>query len=248
MYSLLSASVLAIDLARHPRGVAVAHVVDRVLALTADDLTRLRGAGWPRRRARGQARVRARVLASCPDVARLHDLQGMLRREQPLADAYRAAVQVALDAVAAAWAGPTAEPADLRHLDGPWARALSSVPVSLPETPYREALRVLLEEVTRRDRQQWDLVVAAHAARRGQLRWSTLMHEACRAALEDGRERDVARAQLAAARALQLGGVGAGVHDEVQAVAMAVTAAVQAVCTGDLLDTSGLREAWLAAS
>src|SRR5206468_8711660 len=38
VYTLLSASILAIDLARHPSGTAVADTVDRVLALTAQDL------------------------------------------------------------------------------------------------------------------------------------------------------------------------------------------------------------------
>ena len=38
VYSLVSASVLACDLSRHPTGAAVADVVDRVLALGAEDL------------------------------------------------------------------------------------------------------------------------------------------------------------------------------------------------------------------
>jgi hypothetical protein len=70
------------------------------------------------------------------------------------------------------------------------------------------------------------------------------MHEACLAAHEAERVRDVARAQLAAARALNL---SLDADDpEFHAIAMAVTGSVQALCTDDLLDTSELREPWLA--
>jgi hypothetical protein len=63
------------------------------------------------------------------------------------------------------------------------------------------------------------------------------MHAACDAALQAGRVRDVARAQLAAARALSL------THTPVSrgAAALVLTGAVQAVCTRDLVppDVSG---------
>src|SRR3954451_19605947 len=65
MYSLVSAAVLACDLARHPSGAAVADVVDRVLVLGSTDL------GTP-----AGAAVRARVLsglAGAPRMSRLMD-------------------------------------------------------------------------------------------------------------------------------------------------------------------------------
>ena len=72
------------------------------------------------------------------------------------------------------------------------------------------------------------------------------MHNACQAAYDAQRLTDVARAQLGAARALRLSGASTGPH--AHAIAMAVTAAVQAVCTADLIDTTGLRGAWDAGS
>ena len=277
MYSLLSAGVLAIDLARHPSGVAVADVVDRVLALTPREVAGLRGPA--------PAAVRQRVLALCADAPRrstvlgglvvaltdglqggqagptavdalaesmaggLPDLFELLRREPPLSGAAPTAVQVALDATAAAWAGREAPLADLAALRAPWSEALDPVPPSLPDTPYGEALRTLLDQVSRRTPGQWQQVADAHGAQRGGLRWSTTMHEACREAHDAGRLMEVARAQLAAARALRLSGASTG--PDAHAVAMAVTAAVQATCTGDLLEggvTAALLSAWEAGS
>lgn len=270
MYSLLSASVLAIDLARHPNGAAVADVVDRVLALTPVECALM---GAP-----AQPSPRERVLAACSASARaaggpasgldghrspgvagasvaalsqtafggVLDVLDMLGREQPLVWLPADAKQVPLDAVLVAWAGSTAELGDVVLLRSPWLRAISPVPASLPETSYREALVVLLEEVNGRSSGQWQRVADAHRAHRGRMRWSKLMHQACRAAFDAGRLHDVARAQLAAARALRLS--VASTEIESHALAMSVTAAVQAVCTADLLDTSGLQEAWLAGS
>ena len=261
MYSLLSAGVLAIDLARHPSGLAVADVVDRVLALTPRELAALHEPA--------PEAVRRRVLAACGDAPRrstllggvaatvvdgspggqsrrtavdalaesmaggLPDLLEMLRREPPLSGTDPGAVQVALDAATAAWAGREATLDDLAALRAPWSGALDPVPPSLPDSPYGEALRTLLEQVSRRTPGQWQRVADAHGAHRGGLRWSTTMHEACRAAYEAGRLVEVARAQLAAARALRLSGASTG--PDAHAVAMAVTAAVQATCTRDLL-------------
>ncbi|MCW2599018.1 MAG: hypothetical protein JWM02_847 [Frankiales bacterium] len=261
MYSLLSASVLAIDLARHPSGVAVADVVDRVLALTPRELAGLHAPASPA--------VRERVLAACSDAPRMStlmrgvaatvadglpsvdvsrsivaalsetmtgglvDLLELLRREPPLHGADPDAAQVALDAVAAAWAGREADLADLAALRAPWSEGLDPVPPALPKASYDEALRSVLEEVSRRSPARWQLVADAHGAYRGALRWSTAMHEACRAAYDADRLVDVARAQLAAARALRLSGASTGV--EAHAIAMAVTAAVQATCTADLI-------------
>lgn len=203
---------MAIQLAQHPRGAQLADVVDRVLALTPEELQAL----------------------SPYDGSRPDDLpDGLLAVLESLAR--EGAPESALDAVAGVWLG---RPELAEH----WDRVLSPLPAVLPETPYAEDLRVLLEDVTRK--RSWGRVVDAHVARRGGLAWSTRMHEACRAAQEAGREREAARAQLAAARALSLS--TAKGHPDFHAIAMAVTACVQALCTKDLIDGSALREAWLA--
>ncbi len=271
MYFLSSASLLAIDLARHPSGAAVADVIDRVLALSAADVQALRdpapeaarlrvlaiGACQPRRSTLMEA-VTATLAEGLPSahtgrtvvealsetlLGGLDDVLDLLRREQPLSDAGAAAVQVALDAVVAAWVGRAAGLDDLLALQAPWVHGVSPIPPSLPETAYSGVLRVLLDEVGWRSPEQWQRVALAHRLGR---RWSRGMHPACQAAYDAGRLTEVARAQLAAARALRLSGASSGPHS--QAVAMAVTAAVQAVCTADLLDTTGLRGAWDAGS
>lgn len=285
MYSLVSASVLALDLSRHPSGAAVADAVDRVLCLTPDDVRALAAAASTDQRA-----VRTRLLEACAtaprmsrlmrgvaaDVAQglpspaqsqvllevlhetllggLQDLLGLLRREEPLCDPAlpEAGVQAALDAVAVAWAG-RAEGVDLGELAAlraPWAQALAPVPPALPEDGYGPGLpdlRRLLDAVARADDAVWRRVEQAHWSPPAGLRWSTAMHEASRAAVGSGRLVPVARAQLAAARALRLSGVGA--TPGASGAGMAVTAAVQATCLLDLLpaDCAGtLLGAWQA--
>ena len=260
VYTLVSAAVLACDLARHPSGAAVADVVDRVLVLGDADL------GTP-----AGAAVRERVLSSlagAPRMSRLMDgvtatlAEGLPDRatsgvllaaltETPiggLQDLHRmlqleGAGQVALDAVTVAWAGRLADLHDLHELQRPWREAVDPVP---PAPPSFTGLVELLEDVARRTPEQWARTVAAHAAHRGSLTWSRQVHEACRAAFHAGRLVQVARAQLAAARALRLSGVSTG--PDAHATAMAVTAAVQGLCTQDLLDTRWLRSAWEAGS
>ena len=272
MYSLVSASVLAIDLARHPSGAAVADAVDRVLALAPGELAGAEPAA---------ADVRARVRAACADEVRatsalydvtrglssglptveesralatalsasllgtLDDLLELLRHEEPLAGLPAAQAQVALDAVTAAWAGRSAELRDLAVLRAPWAGCVSVVPAPLPQRAWSGALRDLLDEVPRRTDEQWRRCLAAHRDRT-RPRWSGQVHEACVAAHEAGRTLEVARAQLAAARVLRLS--RASTLEDPQALAMVVTAAVQAVCTADLLDTTALLGTWAAGS
>lgn len=263
MYSLVSAAVMAQDLLRHPYAVRVSEAVDRVLALGEDDLARL---GRP-----APAAVRARVLSACRPPARpasdrlraggtggsaaperavdvldgamlgcLDDLHRLLVREEPLRGAPPEAVQVALDAVTAAWAGVAAALPDTGALLRPWEQALPEV--GPPLAVGGPALRDLLDAVTRRSPEQWQRTAAAHVARRGSgPGWGTAMHEACRLAWEHGRLREVARAQLASVRALAL----TGAAPVPSAVAMAVTSAVQALCTADLLPP-GTRQALLA--
>lgn len=289
MYSLVSASVLALDLARHPSGAAVADAVDRVLSLGPADLAALAEAADP---SPARDAARARVLEHCATAPRLSgvmrgvsatvgedlpgpatsqvlldtlaetmlgglaDLLALLAREEPLdaPGAPAAGVQSALDAVAVAWAGRAqgVDLADLALLRGPWAQALSPVPAALPEDGYGDggaALRALLEELSRTDAAAWTRVAEAHWSRQGGLRWSTAMHEACRAAVDAGRLVPAARAQLAAARAVRLSGVST--TPGASGAMMAVTAAVQAACVADLLDDDVARtlvEPWEAAA
>ena len=269
MYSLVSAGVLAVDLARHPSGTAVADVVDRVLALDGNDLARL---GEP-----APESVRSRVLEVCAGrqrasgalqhlatmnslesssaaltmlsevlIGSLEDLLSLLRREPPLASAEPAAVLVALDAVTAAWAGREADFHDLAALRAPWAAGVAAAPPSLPEAPWSEPLRRLLDEVPHRTSEQWRRSVLAHRGTRATSRWSLAMHDACFAVWEADRVVDVARAQLAGARALRLSAASTG--PDAQANGMVLAAAVQAVCAADLLDTASLIGSWSAGS
>jgi hypothetical protein len=123
------------------------------------------------------------------------------------------------------------------------------VPPALPAAPYSQALGAVLDEISRRTASQWERVAHAHRAHRGRFAWSTAMHEACQAAFEADRLVAVARAQLAAARLLRLSGASTGPASS--AAAMAVTAAVQATCTRDLLEphiTAALLTPWRAGS
>lgn len=249
MYSLLSAGVLANDLARHPSGAAVADAVDRVLSLPTDgpwcDVQPAPEAVRARVRA---AAVRRSSRGSSVTVLQetllgdLEDLLDLLRHEGPLPSAPPEVAQVALDAVTAAWAGRQADLADLLVLRRPWSDLVDPVPPALPERPWTSPLRTLLEEVPHRTADAWRRSVRAHRARRGADRWSVAMHEACVALHAEGRVLEVARAQLAASRALRLAGASTG--EDAAAHGMVLTAAVQAVCAADLLDTSALRRAW----
>ena len=81
MYSLVSASVLAIDLVRHPHGASVADTVDRVLALTPDDLVGLAVAIDPYDVDEVAAResARRRLLAASTDRPRMDDVMRGVR-------------------------------------------------------------------------------------------------------------------------------------------------------------------------
>lgn len=271
MYSLVSASVLASDLARHPSGAAVADTVDRVLALIPRELDRF---GPP-----AGGSVRGRVLAAVTDqpppatslqgavqqglatgrtvadvlaqtlLGTLEDLLALLAREAPLAGAAPAARQVALDAVTVAWAGRVADLSDLAALRQPWTQGLDAVPPALPDALVHGPLGALLDELSRRGPEQWERVAQAHGARTRALTWSKAMHVACQAAHDAGLVRDVARAQLGAARLLRLSGASTGPH--AHAIAMAVTSAVQATCVRHLLaepEWTALTGAWTAGS
>ncbi len=271
MYSLVSAGVLAIDLARHPSGSSVADVVDSVLALTPGDLAALALVHPAAADVRGRVLARAGTAAMTTALRQvrdgltgehagdrvvdtlttallgdLPDLHALLRRELPLSAAPPTVVQVVLDAVTAAWSASTADVHDLVLLRAPYAVALGELPVSLPRRPWSEQLTGLLEQVPHRSSAGWARSVAAHRRAPGQQRWSERMHDACWAVHHADRVHEVARAQLAAARALRLSGASTG--PEAHAHGMVLTAAVQGVCAADLLDTRALLEPWQAGS
>ena len=286
MYTLLSASVLALDLVRHPAGAAVADTVDRVLALSPADLRvlaecvpdgdddrrqvrerLLAASAVEPRMSRLMMGVRRAVEDGLPGAAEartiadvlsetllggLGDLLALLGREGPLADSAAPAtgVQVALDAVTAAWAGRSGQGADVAEafvLAAPW-HAGAPLPPPLADDAYGDAgrdLRDLLDEVARLSPERWRRVEQAHTSGAHTYSWSGAMHTASKAAADAGRLLPVARAQLAAARALRLSGVSSS--DAARGGAMAVVAAVQALCVRDRLDTAtvdALTAAW----
>jgi hypothetical protein len=257
VYSLVSSAVLAADLARHPYGSRVADTLDRVLALTPHEAAALADPADQRVRDRVEAACDVpRVGAALGEVAELvttrdapgaelsrlatrledallgslQDLHAMVLREEPVTGLPAYAQQVVCDALTASWAGPEAALRDVRDLLAPWEAAVDPVPPALPERRWTGDVRALLDEVPRRSARQWQVSVRTRRGLPGQ-RWSEAMHLSCDAAWRDGRLHEVARGQLAAARALALThpGVPTG------AAAMVVTSAVQAVTTQDLL-------------
>ena len=257
MYSLVSSAVLAADLARHPHGSRVADTLDRVLALTPHECSGLVAPADEQVRRRVLATCRSeRAVPALEQVAgaletaapsatalsglatrlegallgSLEDLHAMVIREDPVAGLPPYAQQVVCDALTAAWAGSEAALRDVLALVAPWEAAVDPVPPALPQRTWTQAVRALLDDVPRRRPGQWQSSVRVRRARPRQ-RWSEAMHVSCDAAWRDGRLHDVARAQLAAARALALThpGVPRG------AAAMVVTAAIQALTTADLV-------------
>ncbi len=262
----MSAAVLAADVVRHPHTVRLADTLDRVLALSEAEASQMGEPAAVDVRARvleactstpaaGQvlegfaaslheegpsARLATRLESAL--IGSLLDVHALLLQEPPLLGLSPTAQQVALDAVTAAWAGASAQVADVRALSAAWEAALDPVPRPLPERPWTAAVRRLLEEVPQRSPEQWRAAVAHHRARRP-LAWSDTLHVACAGAWQAGRLHDVARAQLAAARALALTHTGVPPYG----AALVLTGAVQAECTADLVGedvTNALRAAW----
>jgi hypothetical protein len=263
VYSLVSSAVLAADLVRHPHASRLADTLDRVLALTLQETCSLREPADPevRQRVLDACKAPPRVSAELGDLlakgvaddeplsglvlrleeallGSLDDLHALVLREEPVRSLPPDPVQVVLDALTAAWAGPEVSLRDIRALVEPWEAALDPVPPSLPERPWSRALRDLLDEVPRRTPEQWRASAGRQRIIGRSLRWSEALHASSKAAWGTGRLPDVARAQLAGTRALALAHTGVSPY----AAARVLTAAVQAVCTEDLLD-AGVRDA-----
>jgi hypothetical protein len=260
VYTLVSASVLALDLTRHPSGAAVADVLDRALALDAPpapvvlDLERAAArrrllavaATAPRldealravSRTLGtpDGRAAAEVLSAAL-VGRITDLVALLERELADRGLPQSVVDVVVDRVVAAWSQTdvAADAHDLETLRAPFAEVVGELPAAPPHRGQVPELLLLLEAVARADAAQWAALDTAHGVAHRGLRWSELVHEASRAAAEGGRTVDVARWQLSAVRAahsaVRLPGTSTG-------AAMSLVGAVQALAVGDLLPTS----------
>ena len=260
VYSLVSSAVLAADLVRHPHASRLTDTLDRVLALTIEEAAALRrpAADAVRRRTLESGSVPPRLSTELLShgagdgeslsalvlrlddalLGTLEDLHALVLREEPVAGLPPEAQQVVLDALTSAWVGPEVPLRDVQALAAPWEAAISPVPPALPDRPWSRELRDVLEAVPRRTRGQWQ-VSAGRQQREGRsLRWSDALHVASKAAWEAGRLHDVARSQLAATRALALTHTGVSPY----ASARVVTAAVQSVCTADLI-APGVRDA-----
>lgn len=262
MYTLVSASVLALDLSRHPFGAAVADVVDRALA--AADLPPGQAAGdrtGARRRVLdlsdralgvGQALRSFSAAAgtgfAAPEVqaasrqlqaallGRLDDLLHVL--QQHLAEDRgldQEVVDVVLDRVAAAW-GADAPAADVALLRSPWDAAVEPLLPAAPPELGAPRLMGLLEQVARCDADRWARLDAAHERWHSGTSWSELVHEATRRTVEHGRTVDAARWQLSAARAAHA--AGHTMTTCTPGAMMSVVGAVQALCAEDVLTAS----------
>ena len=200
-----------------------------------------------------RARTRAALLDALVGalLGTLDDLHALLLREAPLRDASPAVRQAALDAVTAAWAGRVDAPGALELLRAPFDAAVAPLPLPLPDAAYGgggPVLRDLLDAVARLPAHRWLQVAQAHRAT-ARASWSQAVHRASRVAYDGDRLVPVARAQLAAARALRLSPVSTTQH--ATPAAMAVTAAVQAACLADRLDPAlarSLTGPWLTGS
>jgi hypothetical protein len=261
VYTLISASVLALDLVRHPHGAAVADVVDRALALERVPPTASAGVDRAPVRARlidlaDRAPTIGEALHSVTLVAgaglapgpvagvsralqsalmgRLDDLVALLRTELPARSGIDPeAVDVVVDRVVAAWTASDGEPEDLRVLSEAWDEAFAELPPPPPPSVGTAALLDLLEAVARCDRRSWVALDAVHAAQHRGTSWSELVHDVTRVAVAADRTVDVARWQLSAVRAA----VAAG-HARTTCAPgamMSVVGAVQALCVQDLL-------------
>ena len=258
MYTLVSASVLALDLTRHPSGAQVADVLDRALALDT--------AAPPRVLDLERAAARTRLLAvaataprlaealeavsrslGTPDgsgaaqvlsaalVGRLPDLVALLERELGQERGLpQGVVDAAVDGVVAAWASAddAAGAVDVEVLSTPFAEVAGELPAAPPQSGAVRELMVLLETVARADAAQWASLDTAHGLGHSGLQWSELVHAASRAAVVSGRTVDVARWQLSAVRAahsaVRLPGTSTG-------AAMSLVGAVQALAVVDVL-------------
>jgi hypothetical protein len=261
VYTLISASVLALDLVRHPHGAAVADVVDRALALDgglpagSDEADRAPArdrlidladrAPTISEALHSVTLVAAAGLAPGPVagvsralqsalMGRLDDLVAMLRTELSGREGVDAAtVDVVVDRVVAAWTASDGDEDDLRVLRERWDDAVAELAPPPPPGTGTSALLDLLEAVARCDRRAWVALDAVHSAQHRGASWSELVHDATRVAVAAGRTVDVARWQLSAVRAAVAAGHARATC--APGAMMSVVGAVQGLCVQDLL-------------
>jgi hypothetical protein len=155
-------------------------------------------------------------------------------------------VAAVTDALAAAWAGTDAPPADRDRLTAPWLEVFGELPAVSAADAYgvhSAAVRQLLDTLSSADA---DVLAQLGEGYRlqapprpsGVRPWDIAMRRACQATFVTGRVREVAAAQLAAVRAQLLPGVPAGLPGTSlgDAVAQAIAGTVQAVCMRDTLE------------
>jgi hypothetical protein len=261
VYSLVSASVLALDLVRHPSGAVVADVLDRALVLDGAVTPAVVDLERPAARSRLLAvaasaprldealRAVSRSLGT-PDgsaaaqvlsaalVGRLSDLVALLEHELGHERALpQAVVDAVVDRVVAAWtvADEAACAGDAERLSAPFVEVAGELPALPPSQGSAGALMVLLEAVARAGAAQWAALEAAHEATHTGLQWSELVHAASRAAVESDRVLDVARWQLSGVRAAHAAvrppGPSCG-------AALSLVGAVQALAVADVVPSS----------
>jgi len=281
MYTLVSASVLAADLARHPAGIGVVDVLEAGLRLDAAGLRRLgggfrddaeRAGAWAEVDqvcgARVQADtalsdVRRRLSNNNPDRAGLAEAADVLSRAQ-LGGLHQmvelvtaeilgwttrtanglsvqtepAGVTAVTDALGAAYASPSLTVASASRLREPWVEYFGVLPVvgtGAAFGPESVALRALIDRLATLAPAQWTALHDVHwEAIREAPAWAPTMHLACSAAFIAGRVREVAAAQLAASRAVQLARLSAPLA--ARGVMTAVGSTVQAVAVRDLIE------------
>jgi hypothetical protein len=175
VYTLVSASVLALDLTRHPGGAAVADVLDRALALEA--------AAPPDVLDLERAPARGRLLAVAEAAPRLDEALEAVSRTLGTPDGHAAAqvlstalvgrltglvalfehelgqqrglpqavVDVIVDRAVAAWvhADLAADAHDVEMLSTPFAEVVGELPAAPPRQGAVRELLVLLEAVAR---------------------------------------------------------------------------------------------------
>jgi hypothetical protein len=261
VYTLVSASVLALDLTRHPSGAVVADVLDRALALQTAappvvvDLERAAArnrlltvaAAAPRLDEALRAVTRslgtpdgsaAAQVLSAALVGRLTDLVALVEHELGQERCLpHAVVDAVADRLVAAWTGgdDAVDVRDVELLSAPFAEVAGELPALPPLQGAAEQLLSLLEAVARAGGPQWAALEAAHEATHSGLQWSELVHAASRAAVESDRVVDVARWQLSGVRAahsaVRLPGTSCG-------AALSLVGAVQALAVADVLPSA----------
>jgi hypothetical protein len=193
------------------------------------------------------------TLARTP-LGTLDDLHRLVRDEVFTgAEGRDGAADAVVDAVSAACLADRLPVQTAGALWSRWESATGHLPAVLTDEPGQavppttRAVQCVLDRIPTLCASEWARLDEAHwSTWSADSPWSVAMHEACAGAVRSRRVRQVAQAQLAAARALHLGDDAAGSTRPPGAV-MALAGAVQAAALSDLLDAAlhdRLARAW----